>query len=131
MKEIKKKYGLAQTAAMAESKIAGDKYQDRAGKRRREVGSDNPNEKTEVADVTKNIKRTNKGFKMLAGMGWKEGEGLGRPDAQGRVEPVQVELRAERAGLGSSASEPGLATDRKSEKKREILKITQERFERA
>jgi len=45
----------------------------------------------------------NKGYGMLAKMGWKDGDGLGKT-GQGRAEPVQVEQRMERAGLGSNAA---------------------------
>jgi tuftelin-interacting protein 11 len=37
---------------------------------------------------------------MLRGMGWEEGQGLGR-EGHGMVQPVAVELRTARAGLGA------------------------------
>ncbi|RHY80906.1 hypothetical protein DYB37_013774 [Aphanomyces astaci] len=45
------------------------------------------------------IPASNKGYKMLAGMGWKAGEGLG-VDKQGRTEPVPTCYKRDRAGLG-------------------------------
>ena len=35
-------------------------------------------------------------------MGWKKGEGLGVENNQGIVEPIKIETRAERSGLGSN-----------------------------
>ena len=37
------------------------------------------------------VEQTNRGFKMLQGMGWKEGEGLGR-SKQGETEPVAIQV---------------------------------------
>jgi hypothetical protein len=48
----------------------------------------NPNDD---ADLTK-LDDKNKGHQMLAKMGWKEGQGLGRTKT-GRVEPVKPEIR--------------------------------------
>jgi RNA-binding protein 5/10 len=54
----------------------------------------------------------NIGNQMLKRMGWKAGEGLGK-DASGIIAPIEVVMRAERAGLGSEdslalvTSEPG------------------------
>lgn len=41
----------------------------------------------------------NKGFQLLKAMGYKEGEGLGR-SAKGSTQPVELSLKAGRAGLG-------------------------------
>lgn len=45
------------------------------------------------------MSESNVGFKLMKGMGWREGEGLGR-DGDGITAPIAVEMRAERAGLG-------------------------------
>ena len=44
-----------------------------------------------------------KGFAMLQKMGYNPGKGLGKKE-EGRVEPVAVELKADRAGLGRDAA---------------------------
>ncbi|CAN7945818.1 unnamed protein product [Ixodes pacificus] len=53
-------------------------------------------------------------------MGWKEGSGLGKGE-QGTTEPVPVEQRASRSGLGSTS--PG-----KENPKAQIWKKTRERY---
>ncbi|QQP57225.1 Angiogenic factor with G patch and FHA domains 1like [Caligus rogercresseyi] len=83
-----------------ESHCSVSNYNDRAQDRRQKVGSDNPYEKTESASLETSIDSRNKGFNMLAKMGWKEGEGLGK-SASGIAEPVGIEQRSERAGLGA------------------------------
>lgn len=134
MKAIRKKYGInyANTQPPKDAKDGSAmKYQDRAQLRRKTVGSSHPHAKTEMADTKTSITRKNKGFKMLSQMGWTEGSGLGKA-AQGRVEPVLVEQRAERSGLGvdpTLVSTDGAPT-RKEKAKQEILKKTQERYEK-
>lgn len=49
----------------------------------------------------------NVGNKLLAKMGWTQGQGLGL-QGEGRVDPVETQLRAARAGLGA-ASRPAAA----------------------
>jgi len=97
-------------------------YKDRAEERRKEKGSDNPFEATESASLEVAISDSNKGFKMLAKMGWKEGEGLGSENNQGIVEPIKIEQRVERAGLGESdcglTSSPKMPLDFKMRKKK-------------
>lgn len=59
-------------------------------------------ERRRGADAALNAKpleKTNRGFEMLAKMGWKEGEGLGTA-REGRREPVKAQLRRGRMGLG-------------------------------
>uniref|UniRef100_A0A0K2SWY4 Angiogenic factor with G patch and FHA domains 1like [Bombus impatiens] n=1 Tax=Lepeophtheirus salmonis TaxID=72036 RepID=A0A0K2SWY4_LEPSM len=127
MNELKKKYGLkGSDMETNESNVSGGAYVDRAEERRKKVGSDNPYEKTEVASLEKSLDSRNKGFNMMSKMGWKEGEGLGK-DSAGRSEPVPIEERKVRAGLGSDAQVPTL--DMKAQaKKSEVWKKTQERY---
>jgi hypothetical protein len=50
-------------------------------------------------NTTHTIPESNIGYKMLASMGWKSGEGLGI-EKQGRREPVATCIKRDRAGLG-------------------------------
>ena len=94
--------------------------------RRQTVGSDNPYEKTQVASTEESIASSNKGFKMLKKMGWKDGDGLGK-EKKGRVEPVKVEERPERQGLGATGG--GLVLFKNQQKRLDVLRKTQQRFE--
>jgi len=49
------------------------------------------------------IPTQNKGFAMLQKMGYNPGQGLGK-SGEGRIEPVSVELKADRGGLGRDAA---------------------------
>ena len=65
-------------------------------------------------------------------MGWKKGEGLGSENNQGRVEPIKIETRAERSGLGSNEaplSMPGKTFNFKMQKKAEIMQQIRQRFD--
>merc|ERR550519_296651 len=42
---------------------------------------------------------TNKGFAMMAKMGYKSGDSLGN-DNTGRVEPIEVKVKVDRGGFG-------------------------------
>lgn len=48
---------------------------------------------------------SNVGNKLLAKMGWTAGQGLGL-QGEGRVDPVETQLRAARAGLGAASKPP-------------------------
>ena len=65
-------------------------YKDRAEERRKEQGSDNPFEATQSSSLDVAIDESNKGFKMLSKLGWKQGEGLGNQNNQGIVEPIKI-----------------------------------------
>ena len=69
---------------------------------------------------------------MLSKMGWKRGEGLGAESNQGMVEPIKIETRAERSGLGSSYA-PLSLTDKpfnfKMQKKNEMMHQIRQRFD--
>lgn len=52
--------------------------------------------------LEQSIPKTNIGHKMLAAMGYKEGQGIGKRE-EGRIVPVAVTVKAGRAGLGREA----------------------------
>lgn len=125
MRSLKRKYGLERAGAgVSEGEILGS-YEDRAADRRRVKGSSHPGEKTQVASVDVALGTSNKGHAMLAKMGWKGG-GLGK-EGGGRDEPVLVEQRADRAGLGAEVvhQAPQTGVERK---KSELWSKTQKRF---
>ncbi|XP_017775256.1 PREDICTED: angiogenic factor with G patch and FHA domains 1 isoform X2 [Nicrophorus vespilloides] len=98
LNKLRKKFGISQAE---QGKInPGSGYTDRAQVRRDTVGSQNPHEKTKVASLTESIDSENKGFKMLAKMGWKEGQSLGK-DNKGRLEPVELISNPGTSGVGN------------------------------
>ena len=61
-------------------------------------------EKRKAGLATK-LEADNKGFAMMANMGYEEGQSLGRPEMEGIKEPVGIgEVRKGRAGLGAPPS---------------------------
>ncbi|RWS05669.1 angiogenic factor with G patch and FHA domains 1-like isoform X2 [Dinothrombium tinctorium] len=93
---IKKKYGIT----WSDGVFLPKNYTDRAEERRKNVGSDNPYEKTEEGtSQDKPLTHKNKGFKMMEKMGWVQGHGLGK-SLSGRISPIQLEVRPEKVGLG-------------------------------
>lgn len=48
------------------------------------------------------ISDDNKGARMLANMGWKKGEGLGK-DGSGILDPVKAESYGQSAGIGATS----------------------------
>lgn len=53
----------------------------------------------EVVTFDTKIKPSNKGFEMLAKMGWREGQSLGL-SGEGRVEPIPFQMKVDSVGLG-------------------------------
>ncbi|XP_025201525.1 angiogenic factor with G patch and FHA domains 1 [Melanaphis sacchari] len=99
LKSLKEKYGLL--GCEPPDAVLPKGYKDRADKRRKTVGSQNANEKTEVACVTQPIPTKNKGFKLLENMGWTPGKSLGSSNS-GIKEPISMDVRDEKMGLGFS-----------------------------
>lgn len=46
------------------------------------------------------IPSDNKGFSMLAKMGYKQGDSIGRSSSSGIVEPISIQIKSDRGGLG-------------------------------
>ncbi|KAL8602200.1 hypothetical protein ACOMHN_022713 [Nucella lapillus] len=134
LKAIKKKYGLANCAYVNNvPEIQHPDYADKAGLSRCYVGSEHSSHKQShdvPASVHRPISSENKGYRMLAKMGWKEGSGLGKDNA-GRAEPVTVELRANQsAGLGSTSAISVSLDNVQSANRMRRLVQTQERYRR-
>nr|CAG4641911.1 EOG090X0AIB [Eurycercus lamellatus] len=86
LKKIRQKFGLKLHEDGPETPAG---YQDRAEVRRQKVGVDPVGAKTEVASVEVPIAKKNKGFQMLAKMGWNEGQALGKTESADAItEPV-------------------------------------------
>lgn len=92
LKQIRQKFGLKLHDVGAEVALP-DGYQDRAEVRRQKVGIDPVGAKTEQASVRVPIAKKNKGFQMLAKMGWNEGEALGKTETADAITQPVKELR--------------------------------------
>ncbi|XP_050538175.1 angiogenic factor with G patch and FHA domains 1 isoform X2 [Daktulosphaira vitifoliae] len=106
LKSLKEKYGLL--GCEPPDAVLPKGYKDRAEKRRKTVGSQNANEKTEVACVSQPIPTKNKGFKLLENMGWTPGKSLGANNS-GIKEPIGLDIRDEKMGLGFQTNVAPLA----------------------
>ncbi|PNF28841.1 hypothetical protein B7P43_G04417, partial [Cryptotermes secundus] len=84
LRRIRRKFGLESSEPNIKA-ISVPGYEDRAQIRRTTVGSQDPHEKTQTASLEEPIHSDNKGFKLLAKMGWSEGQALGK-DGDGCVE---------------------------------------------
>lgn len=65
------------------------------------------------------LSSNNKGFAMLAKMGYKQGDAIGK-SAQGIIEPITIQIKSDRGGLGREAALRQLQ-ERKTELRRQKL----------
>ena len=128
--QLKRKYGLDRPGedVLKMEERNNERYTDRAKQRRKLIGSTNEREKTESSSLDTSITSTNKGFKMLAKMGYKTGQGLGKQE-QGIAEPIKPDLRPSGAGLGFEGNVVEVSSGQK--KKSDIWLKTQKRFNKA
>ncbi|KAL3533897.1 hypothetical protein ACH5RR_007418 [Cinchona calisaya] len=80
-------------------------------------------DKQTLANIETAIPQSNIGFKMLKQMGYTPGSALGK-EGSGRAEPVKLEIRRSRAGIGKE--DPKLEKKRKEKEKFERERINQE-----
>ncbi|GJQ80172.1 hypothetical protein Trydic_g23749 [Trypoxylus dichotomus] len=99
-------------------------YIDRAQVRRETIGSQNEHEKTQVASVEQSISSENKGFKLLAKMGWTEGQSLGK-EGTGLLEPIKPVSNLGTSGIGSKEC----TAETSKSNKTEIWSKTKERYD--
>ena len=74
-------------------------YRDRAAERRERFGVEDDVSSSQTVAVTHPLAADHKGFQLLARMGWKSGEGLGKVSS-GTLEPVPMLGNSGRMGLG-------------------------------
>ncbi|XP_055379921.1 angiogenic factor with G patch and FHA domains 1 isoform X2 [Condylostylus longicornis] len=126
LKKLQKRYGLENEKYTEKKSNLSEKYKDRASDRRAKVGSSSQHEKTEIASTETQIANTNKGFKLLSKLGWKEGESLGK-DKDGLVEPIKVVANEGTIGLGCKEVNYPVLSQTKIKKVNQWKKV-QERY---
>ncbi|KAG7175602.1 Angiogenic factor with G patch and FHA domains 1-like [Homarus americanus] len=122
LKALRKKYAVT---SQGEVPATDTQYTDRALRRLKEVGSDNPYEKTEVASTDTALRENNKGYTLLQKMGWSEGQALGKSQ-KGITEPIQPKRVVGHGGLG--CTQVTVPAEPATERRRKHLQITQHRF---
>ncbi|XP_046445282.1 angiogenic factor with G patch and FHA domains 1-like [Daphnia pulex] len=133
LKKIRQKFGL-KLHDSEETVSLKPGYQDRAEVRRQTVGIDPVGAKTEQASTLVPIAKKNKGFQMLAKMGWNEGQALGKTESADAItEPISVDMRAGREGLGADAvpSISSFHSDASRKRRADVLEKTRQRYSQA
>ena len=75
--------------------------------------------------LNKALDESNRGFSMMAKMGFKMGQSLGKT-SEGRKEPIEVKVKVDRAGLGREAVRTEIAELRKrKQSKKKVINITE------
>ncbi|GAA54724.1 coiled-coil domain-containing protein 75 [Clonorchis sinensis] len=106
--------------------VARERYREEASKKGIQLSKTVKEAVLREEGLQKQVDSSNKGFGLLLKMGYQPGQGLGK-NAEGRSEPVPIEIPDGRGGLGlASAMKERLHAVR--EKRRLMLKAEQEQF---
>ena len=74
-------------------------------------------DKKRVEGLQKSLDSSNKGFALLTKMGYKPGEGLGK-SKDGIIEPIGVEVKTNRSGLGAETATKQIKRTKKVQSKK-------------
>ena len=77
----------------------------------------NLEDKKRVEGLQKSLDSSNKGFALLTKMGYKPGEGLGK-SKDGIIEPIGVEVKTNRGGLGAEIATKQVKRTKKAQSKK-------------
>lgn len=96
--------GLVRSHKIArENKMKEKKEKEEAEQRHRQKPVKQLEVERREEGLSSAISSENKGFAMLAKMGYKQGDAIGR-SASGIVEPIPIQVKCDRAGLGRAAA---------------------------
>ena len=74
-------------------------------------------DKKRIEGLQTSLNSSNKGFALLTKMGYKPGEGLGK-SKDGIIEPIGVEVKTNRSGLGAEAATKQIKRTKKAQSKK-------------
>ncbi|TGZ61342.1 hypothetical protein CRM22_008044 [Opisthorchis felineus] len=121
-----KKLDSAPPGLVTVRSVARERYREEASKKGIQLSKTVKEAVLREEGLKKQVDSSNKGFGLLLKMGYQPGQGLGK-NAEGRSEPVPIEIPDGRGGLGlASAMKERLHAV--SEKRRLMLKAEQEQF---
>lgn len=83
-------------------------------------------EERRVEGMSASISSENKGFAMLAKMGYKSGQSIGKLSSNGIVEPIAIQVKTDRGGLGREAALKQLQEKRLEIRAKQLQRLTAE-----
>lgn len=83
-------------------------------------------EERRVEGMSVSISSENKGFAMLAKMGYKSGQPIGKLNGNGIVEPIAIQVKSDRGGLGREAALKQLQEKRLEIRAKQLQRLTSE-----
>lgn len=83
-------------------------------------------EERRVEGMSASISSENKGFAMLAKMGYKSGQPIGKLSSKGIVEPIAIQVKTDRGGLGREAALKQLQEKRLEIRAKQLQRLSAE-----
>ncbi|XP_030559522.1 G patch domain-containing protein 11 [Drosophila novamexicana] len=97
------------------------KQEENSKRQREEANATTVDNKRLQQSLNKPLAADNKGFQLLAKMGYKAGSGLGK-QADARIEPIGISIKNDRGGLGREAAIAELAAKRQELRREHLLR---------